>query len=44
MVFIFTELDTKTKSVYNDFEMDQFVRSLPITGKRIVSRVAQIVR
>lgn len=44
MVFIFTELDTNTKSVYNDFEMDQFVRSLPITGKRIISRVAQIVR
>jgi hypothetical protein len=44
MVFLFTELDTNTKSVYNDFEMDQFVRSLPITGKRIVSRVAQIVR
>jgi hypothetical protein len=44
MVFLFTELDTNTKSVYNDFEMDQFVRSLPITGKRIISRVAQIVR
>jgi len=44
MVFIFTELDTNTKTVYNDFEMDQFVRSLPITGKRIISRVAQIVR
>ena len=44
MVFIFTELDTKTNSVYNDSEMNQFVRSLPITGKRIVNRVAQIVR
>ena len=44
MVFIFTELDTNTKSVYNDFEMNQFVRSLPIANKRIVNRVVQIVR
>jgi len=44
MVFIFTELDTNTKTVYNDVEMDQFIRSLPIAGKRIISRVVQIVR
>jgi hypothetical protein len=44
MVFIFTELDKQPKSVYNDVEMDQFIRSLPIAGKRIINRVVQIVR
>jgi hypothetical protein len=44
MVFIFTELDKQPKSVYNDFEMDQFIKSLPITGKRVINRVVQIVR
>lgn len=44
MVFIFVELDNKPKSVYNDVEMDQYIRSLPIAGKRIINRVVQIVR
>lgn len=44
MVFVFVELDKKPKLEYNDVEMDQFIRSLPIAGKRIVNRVVQIVR
>ena len=44
MVFLFTELDVSTNKVYNDFEMQNMIRSLPVDRKRIVSRVVQIVR
>jgi len=44
MVFVFTELDIKPKISYNDFEMNNFIRSLPVDKRRIISRVAQIVR
>jgi hypothetical protein len=44
LVFIFTELDTETKSVYTDYEMQKFLKTLPITKRRVVYKVAQIVR
>lgn len=44
MVFVFTELDIKPKQSYNDFEMNSYIRSLPIDKRKIISRVAQIVR
>ena len=44
MVFVFTDLDIKPKPMYNDIEMNNFIRSIPIDRKRIISRVAQIVR
>jgi hypothetical protein len=44
MVFVFTDLDIKPKPMYNDFEMNNFIRSLPVDRRKIISRVAQIVR
>ena len=44
LVFIFTELDTETKSVYTDYEMQKFLKTLPITKRRVIYKVAQIVR
>ena len=44
LVFIFTELDTESKSVYTDYEMQKFLKTLPVTKRRVMYKVAQIVR
>lgn len=44
LVFLFTELDLQTKSVYTDYEMQKMLEGIPITKRRTVNRLIQIVR
>jgi len=44
LVFLFTELDIQPKSVYTDYEMQKMLEGIPITKRRTVNRLTQIVR
>jgi len=44
LVFLFTELDLQTKSEYTDYEMQKMLEGIPITKRRTVNRLIQIVR
>jgi len=44
LVFVYTTLDISVKKSYNDFEMKNFVQSMPVEKSFIVNRFIQIVR
>ncbi len=44
LVFVFTTLDIKTKKVYNEFEMKNFIGNIPIKNRVVINRFVQIVR
>lgn len=44
LTFVYSELDLSTKKVYNEFEMNTFLKSIPIDKKDVRNRFVQIVR
>ena len=44
LVFVYTTLDISVKTLYNEFEMKNFLQSMPIQKSFIVNRFVQIVR
>ena len=44
LVFLYLELDKKVKDVYNEFEMKNFIGSIPVEKRDVIYRYVQIVR
>ena len=44
LVFLYLELDKKVKDVYNEFEMKNFIGSIPVEKRVVIYRYVQIVR
>jgi hypothetical protein len=44
LVFVYFELDKKVKDVYNEFEMKNFIGSIPVENRDVLYRYVQIVR